>query len=57
MKRYCLTRDLIEEYHITAYVLQMPFFLQKHDIVHLNSKKVTCKIIEHLFYCGASLYA
>src|ERR1051325_11012925 len=31
----------------------MIFFLQKHDIIHVNSKKVTCKI-EHTFYIGTS---
>jgi hypothetical protein len=36
-----LTSDLAEDYHIIAYRWIFSYFLQKYDIVHLNSKKRT----------------
>jgi hypothetical protein len=36
-----LTSDLAEDYHIIAYSWIFSYFLQKYDIVHLNSKKLT----------------
>ena len=33
--------DLIDNIHITAYRLHLPFFMHNYDILHLNSKIMT----------------